>query len=253
MDHIHLESEKSDNHFAAKDHVQDLNKKNPHLKEGAFELGHKNENLSLKNPKSHFPQSFKDEPASPETKEDHSKCAKKPRKRLIINLIQSSDIDSMTNKYHKAHTVYTIQHKKYNDSSLSPFSFSFDYSSSYSDHSARSADSSHKNQENKLSFSCMANGAASRKIPARYAPVVEMNKNKKNDHCLIFPPLQLKSDLKLLIENSFGNMKREIMLEKKYRDINDQPLVPTISKRAGEGSWRWSAPAYEEDEAINNQ
>jgi hypothetical protein len=252
MDHIHLESKKSDDYSTAKDHMQDSKKNKSYAKEGVCEAGQKNENPSLKCPKSSFSQPVNDELASLENKEEHSKCAKKPRKRLIINLVQSSDIDNMTNKYRKTHTLYTAQHKKLNDSSLSPFSFSFDYSSSYSDHSARSADSSHKSQDNKLTFSCMANGAASRKIPARYVPVAEMNKTKKNDHCSIFPPLQLKSDLKLLIENSFGNMKREIMLEKKYRDKNDQPLVPTISKRAGEGSWRWSAPAYEEDEAFNN-
>lgn len=251
MDHIYLESEKSDDYSSAKDHMQGINKKKLCAKEEVIETGHKNDNPSLKNPKSSFSQP-PNEPASLENKEEHSKCVKKPRKRLIINLVQSSDIDNMTNKYRKAHTVYTTQHRKLNDSSLSPFSFSFDYSSSYSDHSARSADNSHKSQENKLTFSCMANGAASRKIPARYVPVAEINKTKKNDHYSIFPPLQLKSDLKLLIENSFGNMKREIMLEKKYRDKNDQPLVPTISKRFGEGSWRWSAPAYEEDEAINN-
>ncbi|OMJ67988.1 hypothetical protein SteCoe_34692 [Stentor coeruleus] len=68
----------------------------------------------------------------------------------------------------------------------------------------------------------------------------------------ILPPVNLKQDLKLLLENNFGNLKKEFMIERKFRDISDIPLMPNILKRMGDEHWKWETPNYEILEDANH-
>lgn len=82
-----------------------------------------------------------------------------------------------------------------------------------------------------------------RKAPARYLPINEI-KSKKNNIPYQQGLANLKNDLKLLIENKYEKLYKDIMIEKMSRIKEKNPFNLSILRRNENESWRWSTPIY---------
>lgn len=166
------------------------------------------------------------------------------KKRLSIKLIDVSGLDDQMSKTPKDVNLMPPDKKrrstrlviKSTGCSLSPRT-SIDSSSDNNDFLNKSYDG-----ENKLNFTAAVNKALMRKVPARFAVVPDLKPNSKPK---ALPVINLKEDLKLLLENTFGNLNKEFLIEKKHRDTTDVPLMPNILKRMNDENWKWEAPQYD--------
>ncbi|OMJ66672.1 hypothetical protein SteCoe_36412 [Stentor coeruleus] len=85
--------------------------------------------------------------------------------------------------------------------------------------------------------------AFTRKAPARFLPTNEI-KSKKINIPNQLGITNLKNDLKLLIENNYEKLYKDIMIEKMIRNKDKNPFNLSILRRNENESWRWSTPIY---------
>lgn len=172
------------------------------------------------------------------------------KKKLTLKFIDTSEIEDFINPNQEKVTLMpplkarrsTRGPRRNTNYSLSP-RCSLDLSYSSGDRSNKSSDNSPKKGENKMTFSAAAQKVTTHR-PSRFSVVLDAKVVPKSKP-KILPPVNLKQDLKLLLENNFGNLTKEFLLERKYRDNSDVPLMPNILKRMDDENWRWETPRYE--------
>ncbi|OMJ79178.1 hypothetical protein SteCoe_20829 [Stentor coeruleus] len=179
------------------------------------------------------------------------------KKRLSIKLIDKSSLDDQMS--YPSRDIHLLPPEKKKRSSrlvikssrcsLSP-RCSLDRSFNNSDFSNKSSDGIEKNGDNKMNFTAAANKALNRKMPARFSVVTDSKSSLKPK---TLHATNLKDDLMLLLENKFGNLQNEFLIEKKHRDTTDKPLMPNILKRMNDENWKWEAPEYDFDNEKNGE
>lgn len=156
------------------------------------------------------------------------------------------DIHLMPPEKRRRSTRLVIKNTGY---SLSP-RYSLNSSFDDNDFSNKSSDGSEKHGDNKLNFTAAVNKALKRKMPARFTVITDSKPSSKPK---ALPPMNLKDDLKFLLEHTFGSLQKEFLIEKKHRDTTDKPLMPNILKRMNDENWKWEAPKYDYDDEKNEQ
>ncbi|OMJ80844.1 hypothetical protein SteCoe_18793 [Stentor coeruleus] len=164
----------------------------------------------------------------------------------IIKIIEKSDLEYMMQTKKSQHKliisperILLSRHTKNLPQPEIPYS---KHSESF-DSTWESITNSNKYSEKKTKIHLLHRKIPPRKTPARYLPVSEIKIQKTNpqNHIAV---VNLKRDLKLLIENNFEKMYKDLMIEKMSRVRERKPFNCSILKRSDDENWGWNTPLY---------
>lgn len=176
------------------------------------------------------------------------KRQKKPEMacRPIIKIVEKSDLDFLAQPKKaqrklviSPERLLLLKHKKNQpaaDISYSRHSESFDSTWESITSSNKQADKNHKVQ-------AFSKKIVPRQTPARFLPISEVKLQRPSipNHAAL---VNLKKDLKLLIENNYEKMYKVMMVEKMSRNIDKNNVNCGILKRKEEDKWGWNTPLY---------
>lgn len=176
------------------------------------------------------------------------KRQKKPEMacRPIIKIVEKSDLDFLAQPKKaqrklviSPERLLLLKHKKNQpaaDISYSRHSESFDSTWESITASNKQADKNYKVQ-------AFSKKIVPRQTPARFLPISEVKLQRPSipNHAAL---VNLKKDLKLLIENNYEKMYKVMMVEKMSRNIDKNNVNCGILKRKEEDKWGWNTPLY---------
>lgn len=176
------------------------------------------------------------------------KYHKKPEAccKPIIKIIEKSDLEYMMQPKKSQRKliispdrILLSRHPKNLPQAEVPYS---KHSESF-DSTWESITNSNKLSEKKNRIHLLHRKMPPRKAPARYLPVSKIKIQKPSPQKNI-AVVNLKRDLKLLIENNFEKMYKDLMIEKMSRVREKKPFNCSILKRNDDENWGWNTPLY---------